>query len=250
MNFILIGILLGVFTLVNILAPISGSATVTPVLASLVGAKDAIAVATVFFFLTCLPRIYLFRKYVRWELVKTLWPVSIVGALIGSVVLIYIPEVIVLFIVLLFLINFTYQKFMSLRRNNQKQDKKPSKHGVVFIGLFSGALQGTGLAGSDLRNGYLLSRGLSIPQLHGTTALIGGANFSFASISRVASGDLTFEMAYPVLLLFPVIIIATFIGRHLTLKLSKSMQDRFSLGVMVVALCMLIVTIAQTFIAD
>ena len=80
MNFILIGVLLGVFTLVNILAPISGSATVTPVLTGLVGAKDAIAVATVFFFLTCIPRVYLFRKYIRWDIVKLRWPISILRA--------------------------------------------------------------------------------------------------------------------------------------------------------------------------
>ena len=110
---------------------------------------------------------------------------------------------------------------------------------MAFVGFFSGALQGTGLAGSDLRNGYLLSRGLSIPNLHGTTALIGGANFLFASISRVVSGELTLQMAYPILLLFPVIVLATYIGRHLTLKLPKVWQDRFALLVMVIALGMI-----------
>jgi len=241
MNFILIGLLLGVFTLVNILAPISGSATVTPILTALVGAKDAIAMATVFFFLTCIPRIYLFRKYIRWEVARMLWPVSIAGAIAGSLLLANINEFIVSLIVLCFLLYFLYQKIVVLARKGDQLEKKPTKHGVLFIGLLSGALQGTGLAGSDLRNGYLLSRGLSISNIHGTTALIGGANFLFASIPRVASGELTLAMALPILALFPVIFLATYIGRHLTLKMSKVWQNRFSLIVMVIALCMMIV---------
>lgn len=239
MNFVLIGILLGVFTLINILAPISGSATVTPVLTGLVGAKDAIAVATVFFFLTCIPRVYLFRKYIRWDIVKVLWPISILGALVGSILFIHISEIVVSLIILAFLLYFLSQKLRASFGSKNTAERKATKHGVAFVGFFSGALQGTGLAGSDLRNGYLLSRGLSIPNLHGTTALIGGANFLFASISRVVSGELTFQMAYPILLLFPIIVIATYIGRHLTLKLPKIWQDRFALLVMIVALVMI-----------
>lgn len=239
MNFILIGLLLGVFTLINILAPISGSATVTPVLTGLVGAKDAIAVATVFFFLTCIPRVYLFRKYIRWDIVRVLWPISILGALVGSILFIHISEMVVSLIILAFLLYFLSQKLRTSFGGKKAAERKATKHGVAFVGFFSGALQGTGLAGSDLRNGYLLSRGLSIPNLHGTTALIGGANFLFASISRVVSGELTFHMAYPILLLFPIIVIATYIGRHLTLKLPKVWQDRFALLVMMIALGMI-----------
>ena len=237
--FILIGLLLGVFTLINILAPISGSATVTPVLTGLVGAKDAIAVATVFFFLTCIPRVYLFREYIRWDIVKLLWPISILGALAGSILFIHISELVVSLIILAFLIYFLSQKLQASFSSKKTTERKTTKHGVASVGFFSGALQGTGLAGSDLRNGYLLSRGLAIPNLHGTTALIGGANFLFASISRVVSGELTFQMAYPILLLLPVIVLATYIGRHLTLKLPKIWQDRFALLVMVIALGMI-----------
>ena len=243
MSFIFIGLLLGVFTLVNILAPISGSATVTPVLTGLVGAKNAIAVATVFFFLTCIPRVYLFRKFIRWDIVKTLWPISIAGALIGSILFIHISELIVSLIILGFLGYFLFQKIQSLF--GKKESKKPTKHGIAFVGLFSGALQGTGLAGSDLRNGYLLSRGLSIANLHGTTAIIGGSNFLFASASRMVSGELTFQMAYPILLLFPVIVVATYIGRHLTLKLPKLWQERFAVFVMLVALGMILFSLMK-----
>lgn len=42
----------------------------TPVLTGLVGVKDAITVATAFFFLSRIPRIYLLREYIRWDIIK------------------------------------------------------------------------------------------------------------------------------------------------------------------------------------
>lgn len=242
MYFIFIAILLAFLTFLNILAPVSGSVTVTPLLAGLVGAKDAVAVATLFFLLTCIPRIYLFRHYIRWDIVKLLWPVSIIGAIIGSLMFTQINEIVITLIIFGFLLWFLYQKIIAISQKT-KQEKKPTKHGVLFIGLLSGGLQGTGLAGSDLRNSYLLSKGLSISNIHGTTALIGASTFLFASIVRVQSGQLTWEMAAPIFALFPIIVIATYTGRHVTLKLSKKWQDRLALLVMIVALFALIATL-------
>lgn len=239
MHFFLIAILLGIFTFINILAPVSGSATVTPVLTGLVGAKDAVAVATVFFFLTCIPRVYLFRKYIRWNIVKQLWPISIIGALCGGFIFAGVSETIIALVIFSFLSWFLYQKAIA-SFGKKKKEKKPTKHGVAFVGFLSGALQGTGLAGSDLRNGYLLSKGLSIAEIHGTTALIGGSNFLFASAVRVHSGDLTLHMALPILALFPVIVLATWIGRHATLKMPKVWQDRIGLGIMIFAMVMIL----------
>ena len=244
MTYVLLGILLGVFTLLNILAPVSGSATVTPLLTGLVGPKDAIAIATVFFFLTCLPRIYLFRDHIRWDLVRQLWPISIVGAVLGGILLSSIPEQMVLIVVLGFLCWFIYQKLLDMKQRNAEKLKTTTR-GASFIGFFSGALQGSGLAGADLRNGYLLSKGLTLPQIHGTTPIIGGSNFLLSSVYRLHTGDLSMAMAWPVLALFPVIIMATIIGRHISLRLSKQWQDRSALLVMFVALVSIGISIVR-----
>lgn len=239
MLYFITAIILGFYTFINIIAPLSGSATVTPILAGIVGAKDAIALATVFFFLTCIPRVYLFRHYFRWDIAKTLWPVSITGAIAGSILLTGINEMIVSTIILCFLSYFIFQKARQVIWK-EKKEKQPTKLGVVAVGLVSGALQGAGLAGADLRNGYLLSKGLSIKEIHGTTAAMGGANFLFASIVRLVTGHLTVQATLPILALFPVIVLATYVGRHVALKLNKAWQDRVSLLVMVVALGMLL----------
>ena len=239
MNFILLAAFLGFVTLFNIIVPALGSSTVTPIMAGFVGAKDAIAVATVFYCISNIPRVYLFRKYTDWKLVKKLWPASIIGAIIGSTLLVGIDTTIVSVIILSFLLFFIYKKVRLIRGHAPKKDKKHSKHGATFIGLISGALQGTGLSGADLRNGYLYSKGLTVQNIHGTTAWIGMTNFAFASGVRVVSGDLTFQMAWPVLALFPLIVVATFIGRHLALKMSKRTQDYIVLSIMLLALAVL-----------
>lgn len=245
MYFMPIAIVLGFLTFLNILAPVSGSATVTPLLAGIVGAKDAVAVATLFFLLTCIPRVYLFRSYIRWDIVRTLWPISIIGAVVGGFIFVGISEIVITLTITVFLLLFIFQKIIALRFNENRMQKKPTKHGVAFVGFISGALQGTGIAGSDLRNGYLLSRGLTMQALHGTTAIIGGSNFIFANSVRVASGELTWPMAWPVLALFPVIILATYFGRHVTLRLPKVWQDIIALFVMLVALITLVSTLIK-----
>lgn len=240
MSFVLLGLFLGAVTLINIIVPALGSTTITPMMAGFVGAKDAIAIASVFYCILNIPRVYLFRAYTDWRLVRELWPASIIGALIGSIFLVGIDARIVTIIILGFLLYFTYKKAIDIWWQHRKKEKKSYKHGATFIGVLSGTLQGTGLAGADLRNGYLYSKGLTLQQIHGTTAWIGMVNFAFASGVRVVSGDLTFEMAWPVLALFPVIVAGTYIGRHLTLKTPKRVQDYIIFAIMLLALVVLL----------
>lgn len=240
MSYILLGLILGAFTLFNIVVPAFGSSTITPIMAGFVGAKDAVAVATVFYCISNIPRVYLFRRYTDWRLVIKLLPASLVGALIGSIFLVGIDTHVVAGIILLFLLYFIYKKMHSILGSGSKSKKTATKHGATFIGLLSGALQGTGVSGADLRNGYLYSKGLSVQHIHGTTAWIGMANFAFASGVRLVSGDLTLAMAWPILATFPIIVLATYVGRHVALKVPKRLQDSTILVVMIIALASLV----------
>lgn len=242
MNFVLLALFLAVVTFLNIIVPAFGSTTVTPIMAGFVGAKDAIAVATVFYCIVNIPRVYLFRKYTDWGLVGKLLPASLIGALLGSIFLVGISTLIISFVILGFLLFFMYKKVVAMYGHSKQKEKKTTKHGATFIGLISGALQGTGVSGADLRNSYLYSKGLTIQHIHGTTAWVGMLNFAFASGVRVVAGDLTFAMAWPVLATFPVIVLATYIGRHYSLKIPKRAQDYIVLSVMVLALVSLIIS--------
>jgi uncharacterized membrane protein YfcA len=236
MTFILLALFLAFVSLFLIIVPALGATSITPIIAGFVGAKNAIAVATVFYCIVNIPRIYLFRKYTDWKLVKQLWPASIAGTLVGSIFLVGINTSIVSIIILLFLLYFIYKKFVMVFGHQSTEENKTYKHGASLIGLLSGVLQGAGLSGADLRNGYLYSKGLTVQHIHGTTAWLGMTSFALASGVRVVSGDLTFAMAWPVLALFPVIVGSTYIGRHVALKIPKKTQDYIILVIMFIAL--------------
>lgn len=240
MTFVLLAAFLAFVTFLNIIVPVFGSSTVTPIMAGFVGPKDAIAVATVFYCIVNIPRVYLFRKYTDWKLVRQLLPASLIGALIGSIFLVGINKFLVSIIILVFLLYFIYKKVRSIFGSEQKQEKPATKHSSTFIGLLSGMLQGTGVSGADLRNSYLYSKGLTVQHIHGTTAWIGMMNFAFASGVRVVAGDLTFAMAWPILATFPFIVLATYLGRHFSLKIPKRVQDYIVLVVMLIALVSLL----------
>jgi uncharacterized protein len=240
MTYLLLAAFLAIITFLNIIVPAFGSTTVTPIMAGFVGAKDAIAVATVFYCIVNIPRVYFFRKYTDWKLVRHLLPASIVGALIGSIFLVGIDTFLISILLLLFLMYFIYKKLVSMYGNQPQAERKITRHGATFIGLLSGTLQGTGVSGGDLRNSYLYSKGLTAQHIHGTTAWIGMINFASASGVRVVSGDLTFAMAWPVLATFPFIVLATYIGRHYSLKIPKRAQDYIVLTVMLIALISLV----------
>jgi len=47
-------------------------------------------------------------------------------------------------------------------------------------------------------------------------------------------------MAWPILAVFPIIVLATYVGRHVAMKVSKNIQNYIVLGVMLIALVSLI----------
>lgn len=221
---------LALSSILNIIVPISGSATVTPFLAILTDPHRAIGLASFYFFLTALVRLILFRKDIQWKEVKILLIPSMGMSAIGAAALVGVPDVSLLIVVFLFTIYFLYKRIYS------KKDSKSSLTDYV-VGLLSGFLQGAGLAGSDLRNGYLYSQGLNISQVHGTTALIGGFNFFVATAVRLNTGQLDILDLTPLIYVLPFIIFGVLIGRYLLYKLPQKVSD------IIVILTMLLVLV-------
>ena len=100
-----------------------------------------------------------------------------------------------------------------------RQDLHVSR--TTLVGLLSGFLQGTGLSGSDLRNQYLYAQDLKIAEVHGTTAMIGGANFLIASLVRLHTGQLSLPDISLLLYLFPVIFLATWLGKGVLFRIPQ-----------------------------
>jgi uncharacterized membrane protein YfcA len=243
-QFISIYALLGLSTILNIIVPVSGSAIVTPLLTLLTNPHQAIGIASFFFFLSAIPRIFFFRKSIQWGAIKTLLFPSIVAASCGAFALMAIPELWVLVIILGFSIYFLLKKL-----NCIKKVTETSKILNHFIGVLSGFLQGTGLTGSDLRNQYLFGKGFSLAQVHGTTAFIGASNFLVATLVRLHTEQLTIPVLTPLFYIFPIIILATWIGKKIIYKLSQKKSDLIIISVMIFIIVSLTYQILTWFIS-
>lgn len=230
-NDLVIYLALAASSILNIIIPISGSATVTPFLAILTDPHRAIGLASFYFLLSGVIRVYLFRKNIQWHEIKILLPLSLIAAFVGSLSLVAINSTLLLIIVLAFTVYFFLKRVKVLSSaNNQKI--KPL-YATSFVGLFSGFLQGTGLAGSDLRNSYLFGKDLNIAQVHGTTALVGASNFLLATFVRLYTDQLTIPDLIPLLYIFPFILVGTLLGRIALYKFSEKTTNAIVVVVMV-----------------
>ncbi|MDO8572246.1 MAG: sulfite exporter TauE/SafE family protein [bacterium] len=211
-------IVLGAASFINILVPISGSAVVTPFLTILTNPHTAIGLASFYFLLSGVIRVPLFRKDIQWDEVRALLPISLLAAFVGSLSLVVINSTLLLVIVLAFAIYF-FLKLIKLIPSFHS--RSAGQYITGFIGLFSGFLQGAGLAGSDVRNSYLYGKNLNIAQVHGTSSLIGTSNFLLATIVRLFTNQLNVPDLIPLLYIFPFIALGTFMGRKVLYKLDK-----------------------------
>lgn len=217
---------LALSSLINILVPISGSSTVTPFLALLTDPHRAIGIASFYFVLSGIVRILLFRKHIQWHDIRTMLGPSAIAAFFGALALVAVPSKLLLLLVLAITVYFFAKKI------NIIPERRMSHLTNYLVGLFSGFLQGTGLAGSDLRNSYLYAEGLTIAQVHGTTALIGSVNFLIATIVRLYTKQLTVPDLTPLIYISPFIVIGILAGRHLLFKLPKRITNGIVVGVM------------------
>ncbi|MEK7129279.1 MAG: sulfite exporter TauE/SafE family protein, partial [Patescibacteria group bacterium] len=197
-------LILAFSTFLNILVPFSGSTTITPLLSIWVEPHRVIALFSFLVLLGGIIRIYLFRKEIQFKYVRKFLPISILGATLGSLSLIQINSRFLLFIILLFTLYFLYKTIKHYFK--ERIDKPQYRFATSVTGLLSGFLQGTGLSGSDLRNNFLYSEGLTLPQVHGTTAVVGSANFLIATLVRLYTKQISIPDLMPLLYLFPVIL--------------------------------------------
>lgn len=239
MEKILVIFVLAVLTFVNILVPISSSATITPLLALITNPHNALGLASFYFVLSGTIRIFVFRKNIRFEYIKKLLPLSLLGALFGALSLVEINTNFLLVIILLFLAYFIYKNIRELI-GRAGSEKKLNRWSLGVVGIFSGFLQGFGLAGSDLRNGFLYSEKLTIAEVHGTTALIGTLNFTLATIIRLFTHQVALPDLVALLYLLPFLIAATYIGRKVILKINKKHTNYLVLAIMILMFVLLL----------
>lgn len=236
MEIIITLIILTVLTFVNIILPLSGSSTVTPLLTLFTTPHNAIALTSFYFVLSGIVRIFLFRKEIKFAYVKKLLPISIIGSILGALSLVKINEKLLGVVIISFLLYFIYKKIKGVKKDLYKNTSKLSSGA---IGIFSGFLQGMGLAGSDLRSGYLYSEKLSVLEVSGTSAFIGTSNFLMATLVRLHTNQVKLVDLSILLYLLPSLIIATYAGRKVLLKIDRKNTDRLIVIILLVTAMLL-----------
>ena len=226
---VIVLVILTVLTFLNILVPISGSVTVTPILTFVVDPHTAIGLASILFFLSGIVRVVFFRKNIIWNEIRLLVFPSAVASGVGALTVGYVPTK-WLFLALFFATLYFFLKKIGVFA---KRNARPLRRlQGVGTGILSGYLQGTGLAGSDMRNAYLMANGLGIEAVHGTSSLLGLVIFAVATLVRLETKQLEVADAIPMVLLFPAIVLATLLGRKVLLVLSEKAKSRIIIFVM------------------
>jgi uncharacterized protein len=230
----LILLAIGCTTFINILVPLPGSAIVTPLVALFTDPHKAVGLTSFLFFLSSIISVCVFRKDIELSYLKILLPFSVMGAIAGAFCIGMVSALLLYLLILGVCTYFLIKKLM------KAPVRKQSRFGGQAIGTFSGFLQGTGLAGSDLRNSYLYSRDLTVAQVRGTSMLVGAAVFLAATAVRIGTGQLAIPDLVPLLYLLPFMIIGTLLGRKALHLIDKRYGDRIIIVLMAIVIISLI----------
>jgi uncharacterized membrane protein YfcA len=241
-------VILAFLAILNAIIPLPGFSFIVPLLTTVMSTQGAVTFTTIYFLISSGIIVFVFRKYLRKELVILLLPTSIIGALAGSFFSASLNEKLLTAVILIFAVYFLTKKIRTLWQSPRETSKKPNKrerHAVAFVGIVSGFFQGGGLGGGDVRNGFLYAKGLTIQEVRATTAAVGAGNFLIATIIRGVTGHIVFEQVWVFLVMIPSLIGATYIARHVTTKLNQKTQNGIVIGLMTAAVGLLIAKLVQ-----
>ena len=233
--FVFIALLL--LTVVNAIVTLPGSSVVTPLLTVFMSPKYAIAFATIYFLISSCILVIIYKKYLRLDMLRMLLPSSVIGAVGGAFLFVYINELVAVLIVLGFVAYFTLRKIQQLYVKKHKN--RQSKSSAPVAGLFSGFFQGGGFSGGSIRDGFLYSKGLSLQEVRATSPAVAMVIFVIATVIRVFNHQLDYSTLWLLIPLTPVLIAGTLAGRYITVKLSAKWQNVIIISVLVLSVIVL-----------
>jgi uncharacterized membrane protein YfcA len=237
-------LVLAFLTFLNIIIPLSGSATQTPLIAALTGDSHyAITISSWLLMISCAIISFVFRKDIRKDYLWKLLPMSIVGSIIGALLLIQLPNWLVTLALFILSVHFLYKTSVHLlSKSKVKVEKKMAHHLVgILVGLFSGFLQGTGLSGASVRASFLYSEHLKIEEVRGTSNVLNFVIFATASLIRFNENQLSFQEMFKWTIIFaPILFISIYLGRKVLIRLSGKVKD----SIIILTMTMIIIGLA------
>lgn len=208
-----------------------------------VGLVVATGMTSSYFLVNGLVVVITFWKDIIWKEVGQILPLAALGSIFGAIFLTHINPAILLACMLYFALSFLYKGVVK-----KESKKEESKLSVWSMSLLSGFLAGTALPGGGLRNSYLLSKGHTLQQVHGTTNFIGVVCWALKIIILFETSVLVYENFKAVLFAIPFLIISNILLRKGLLKLPKSISAKVSIVAMIIFSVYAIVALVQTLI--
>lgn len=172
-----------------------------------------------------------YSKDIVWRDVRYIFPVSLLWWLIGSIFLVNISPVTLLWLMLITSVYYIYKRLSSTTSNHINQD---SFWREQCIGLFAGCVTWTGLPGWWFLNTYFASKGFTLSQMYGTLSFIQSFVFLIKVSILFWSGVLISSDLHWIFLATPFLIITSILVRRWLVMFSKATTDKITLATMIV----------------
>lgn len=246
MNLLIIFAIMTVTAVVTIVIPLPGFSFYVPLFSTFMTTQQAITFATVFFWLTYFAMAYAFRKFVRKDMVKALIPGSIIGSVVGGLFTSSLNELLLTWLLLGFVLYYFLVKLRFVLSGAKKPKKsKHSRHGAMFVGAVAGLMQGSGLGGGAIRQGYLYAKHLTLEESRGTTAYVGIVVLGMSLLTRALNGTFATNDWWLYLPLIPIAFMAAFLGRYITMKIKPRAQEVIIVSLMFIAVVLVIKKLSE-----
>ncbi len=212
-------------TFANVIAPMAGSVVVNPVTAFFTDPQRAIGIGALIFTFTGMHRVYLFRHEImsdkkNLEVIKKLVPTSVIGAIMGGLLISYLNVKVLAFLIVIVSVYFIYKTLRQIL-GRTIHTKAPHKYSQVVVSVFSGFLQGSGMPGSDIRNNYLRTI-LSEISVRAVGSVLGIINFFIAGSIIFLHNHLTERDLIFIASIIPLLLPVQIYGK----KFLDKMKDR------------------------
>jgi uncharacterized membrane protein YfcA len=198
-----------------------GSLHINPLLLHFYEPHKVLFLTTFFLVLGALARIIIFWDQILWEDALGLAVYGIIGGMVGGYFVGVIPQKIIVAIFILSGFIYLYKYFA---KSNQTKEK--SKHYGLFVsGFITAFLQSFGMSVGPLRQGYLFAKGHPLSVVQGTIAVVFLASGVGMLSTRLIHEAIPIHDVLSILVLFPFMLSAVYLGKKVIYKLPKKITD-------------------------